>query len=237
VQPSVRRSPQRRPPSPYCRPVAPSDSSPCAGAGEGIAGSGAGWRLAACGGLVGPAAFIGAWVAGSATLAGYSPVEDAISRLAAIGASTRPLMTAGFLALGIGVPIYATALRRALGGFAGVTAAATGLATIGVATLPLERSSTVDTWHGAAAGLAYLTLAATPLLARRPLRERGHRRLAALSGPAAVITATSLAASITALPTGLFQRIGLTTGHMWIMASATVILLARSRPAGPEALG
>ena len=98
------------------------------------------WRLAAVGGIVGPAAFIGAWVVGSATKAGYSPIDDAISRLAAVGASTKPLMTAGFLVFGIGVPIYATALRRALGGLASVTAAATGLATIGVAALPLERS-------------------------------------------------------------------------------------------------
>lgn len=183
--------------------------------------------LAAVGGVVGPAAFIGAWVVGSVTKAGYSPVDDAISRLAAVGASTQPLVTAGLLAFGIGVPIYATALRRALGGLAFVTAAATGLATIGIAALPLDRSAAVDTWHGAAAGIAYVTLVATPLLARRPLRDRGHRRLAALSVLVAVVTGTSLALSFTALPTGLFQRIGLTTGDLWIAASATAILLAR----------
>lgn len=185
--------------------------------------------MAALGGVLGPAAFVGAWVGGSATKAGYSPVDDAISRLAAVGASTRPLMTAGFVAFGIGVPLYATALRRALGGLAGVTAAATGLATLGVAALPLERSATVDTWHGAVAGVAYLTLAATPLLARRALRTRGQRRLAATSGLVAVVTTTSLALSLTGLPTGLFQRIGLTTGHLWIMGSATAILLTRPR--------
>jgi hypothetical protein len=136
-------------------------------------------------------------------------------------------MTAGFFVFGIGVPIYATALRQALGGLASVTAAVTGLATIGIAALPLERSTAVDTWHGAAAAVAYLTLAATPLLARRPLRERGHRRLAALSGLVGAVTATSLALSLTGLPTGLFQRIGLTTGDLWIMASATMIIVRR----------
>ena len=210
--------------------MGPFDSSASAGPPDKFELSAAGgWRLAAVGGVVGPAAFIGAWVVGSATKAGYSPVDEAISQLAAIGASTRPAMTGGFVVFGIGVAFYATSLRRALGGLAWVTAAATGLATIGVAALPLERSAAVDTWHGAAAGLAYLTLAATPLLARRPLRERSHRRLTALSGLVAVVTATSLALSLTGLPTGLFQRIGLTSGHLWIIGSATAIL--RARPA------
>lgn len=187
-----------------------------------------GWRQwAAVGGVIGPAAFIGAWIVGSATKSGYSAVDDAISRLAAVDAGTKPLMTAGFLAFGIGVPIYATALRRVVGLSASVAAATTGLATIGLAALPLGRSAAVDTWHGAVAGAAYLTLAGTPLLARRSLRERGHRRLAALSGLVAVVTATSLALSLTALPTGLFQRIGLTAGDLWIMGSAAAILLAR----------
>ncbi len=181
--------------------------------------------MAAVGGVVGPAAFVAAWVVGSATKVDYSVVDDAISRLAAVDAGTKPLMTAGFLAFGIGVPIYATALRRALGGLAGAAAAATGLATIALAAVPLDRSRTVDNWHGAVAGVAYLALAGTPLLARGPLRERGHRRMAALSGLAAVVTATSLALSLTGLPTGLFQRIGLTAGDLWIMGSAAAIML------------
>lgn len=185
------------------------------------------WRIAEVGGILGPAAFIGAWVVGSATETGYSPVDDAISRLAAMGASSRPLMTAGFLAFGVGVSTYGVGLRRALGGPAGVTATATGLATVAVAALPLERSVAVDRWHGAAAAIAYVTLAATPVLARRRLLERGHRRLGATSGPVALATATALAASLTT-PTGLFQRIGLTTGHLWIMASASTML---GRPA------
>ena len=118
-----------------------------------------------------------------------------------------------------------------------MTAAATGLATIGIAALPLERSAAVDTWHGAAAGVAYVTLAATPLLAGRSLRERGHRRLAALSGLVGVVTATSLALSLTGLPTGLFQRIGLTTGDLWIMVSADRDHRASSGPGLEQATG
>ena len=207
--------------------MVPSDSSASAGVPVacGVSAAG-GWKLAAVGGIVGPGAFIGAWVVGSATKAGYSPVDDAISRLAAVGASTKPLMTAGFVTFGLGVPVYAVALRRALGGLAWATAAATGLATIGIAALPLERSAAVDAWHGVAAGVAYVTLAATPLLGCRSLRERGCRRLAALSGLVGVVTAMSLALSLTGLPTGLLQRIGLTTGDVWIMATAIAVIVA-----------
>ena len=50
-------------------------------------------RLLAAGGVAGPAAFIGAWVAGGIRAKGYDPLVDPISRLAASGAATRPLMT------------------------------------------------------------------------------------------------------------------------------------------------
>src|SRR5258708_2736507 len=82
---------------------------------------------AAVGGLIGPAAFVGAWALGGALKEGYSPTNDAISRLAAIGASTRPLMTSGFVCFGIAVPAYALALRRRLRGPPGPAAPAAGL--------------------------------------------------------------------------------------------------------------
>ncbi len=69
----------------------------------------------AAGGLIGPVGFVGAWIIGGLIKPDYSPVEDAISRLAAIGASTRPLMTCGFVCFGVAVPTYAWALRRWMG--------------------------------------------------------------------------------------------------------------------------
>ena len=45
------------------------------------------------GGIVGPAAFIGAWVAGTVVLDGYSPITDAISRLAALSLGVAVLAT------------------------------------------------------------------------------------------------------------------------------------------------
>src|SRR3954451_23783514 len=89
------------------------------------------------GGLVGPAAFLSTWIVSGALRHGYSPVEDAISRLAAVGAPRRLIMTAGFVGFGIGVPVYAAALRAAVPGPAWKTAVATGAATLAVAATPL----------------------------------------------------------------------------------------------------
>ena len=75
---------------------------------------------------------------------GYSPVDDAISLLAATDASTRWLMTAGFVCFGIAVPLFAIELRRVLPGRASMAAVVSGLATLGVAAFPLHVSTTVD---------------------------------------------------------------------------------------------
>ncbi len=160
---------------------------------------------------------------------GYSIVDDAISRLAAVGADTRPLMTTGFIAFGVGLPLFAVALRRVIRGIAWMTAAATGLSTLAVAAIPLEQSAAADSWHGIAAAIGYVTLAATPLLAVRPLLERGCRRLARLGVVSAAVSIASLLLSATQLPTGLFQRIGLTAVDIWIVASALAIVSARPR--------
>ena len=181
----------------------------------------------AWGGIVGPAAFIGGWAVGGAVRAGYSPVEDAISRLAAVGASTRPLMTAGFVAFGVGVPVYALALRRALPGPAWTTAVATGLATLGVAATPLDTSAAVDAVHGVFAGTGYATLAATPLLAARPLAAAGHRRAAVASAATGLASAACLAATLVGERHGLWQRLGLTIGDAWLVASAAWMVRRR----------
>ena len=182
-------------------------------------------RLAAAGGIFGPAAFVGSWAFGGLVTAdGYSAVDDAISRLAAVGADTRALMTAGFVGFGVGLPIYASALRSAIGGLAWTAAAATGVATLAVAATPLDRSAAVDTWHGVFAGLGYATLAATPLLAAGPLRRTGNAWLANFGLVAATVSATALVLTVGGRSTGLWQRIGLTAGDVWIATSAWAMI-------------
>jgi hypothetical protein len=188
-------------------------------------------RAAALGGVIGPTAFVAAWTAGARFTNGrYSSVDDAISRLAALGADTRPLMTAGFVCFAIGVPLYASALRAVLPGPAFVAAAATGIATLAVAALPLGHSATGDAWHGVSAGVGYVTIVALPLLAAGPLRERGHRLLAVGGIAAGVVSALSLVLTFSSLPHGLLQRLGLTVVDVWIGGSAVAIALGRLRP-------
>ena len=192
-------------------------------------------RTAALAGVIGPTGFIGAWVIGAAaTSSQYSSIDDAISRLAAVGSDTRGLMTAGFVTFGLSLPVYARALRTAVPGRAWITATATGFATLAVAAAPLDRSDAVDRLHGIFAGIGYLTLAATPFLAAPPLLAMGHRRLARSGIAAGVTSAVALALTTTGLPTGLFQRVGLTASDAWIVTTALAIRRATVGASHPQ---
>lgn len=181
-------------------------------------------RTAALGGVIGPVGFIGAWIIGAAmTEAPYSSLDDAISRLAAVGSDTRWVMTAGFVTFGVSLQMYAWALRSTIPGRAWVTAAVAGLATLAVAAAPLDRSDMLDGLHATFAAVGYLALAATPLLAVAPLLAAGRRRLAWCGLAAGLTSAIALSLAATGLPTGLFQRIGLTVSDTWILASALAI--------------
>jgi len=175
--------------------------------------------LAVVGGVLGPASFVGAWVVGGAIAEPYSPVDDAISRLAAAGASTRPLMTAGFLGFATGVGAYAVALRTVLPGAAWVAALGSAVTTAGVAAVPLDVG--FDGLHGVLAGAGYATLVAVPALAARPLAREGRRRAAVAAVGVAAVGATALVASV-ALDdaNGLCQRLGLTTVDLWLAEGA-----------------
>jgi hypothetical protein len=183
------------------------------------------WRLIA--GIAGPAAFVAAWSVLGAVKPGYSPVQDPISQLAAVGASTRVPMTLGFLAFGAGVGAFANALRTALPGGAGTAAAVTADATVGVAALPLG-ASFGDWPHGLAAGIGYLSLAATPLLGGLTLRRRRNGLAAVASFGAAGLTSAALVGTtIWSDHTGLLQRAGLSVGDAWLVAVAAWMLATR----------
>lgn len=184
-------------------------------------------RLEAACGVAGPVAFVGAWAAGAVLRApDHSPVRDAISRLAQEGTTTVPLMTAGFVAFGLLVPVYARGLGRVLRS-PGTRAAATlsGLATLAVAALPLsaDGGQPVDAAHAVAAGTGYLGQVLAPLFGGLALRGRARAASWAVSAVAALCLVASLA-----LPelTGLFQRTGLTVVDVWFVVLA-VRLIAR----------
>jgi len=189
-------------------------------------------RCLAAGGIIGPLAFGAAWVACGRATVGYSAVTGAISELARVGATTRPAMTLGFVAFGIGVPLYAVALRAAVPGPAWLAAFTCGVATLGVAAVPLGRG--LDGWHGLCASLGYVALAAVPALAAGPLRRAGWATAATVSLVVAGLAAAALAATVTGVAHGAFQRLGLTLGDAWVMTSAVLILQGRTFNSAPE---
>ena len=186
----------------------------------------------ALGGILGPAAFIGAWAVGATRIPGYSMVDDAISRLGAVRAPTRLLMSAGFVSFTVGVGAFSLALRERIPGPAWIAAATTAVATLGVAAFPLDHSKTVDLAHGVWATLGYLSLAATPLLASGPLRTLGLYRAAAISRAVTAFSAACLAATAAGPAHGLFQRLGLTASDAWLAVAAGAILAGRLEPTG-----
>jgi hypothetical membrane protein len=192
-------------------------------------------RLLAAAGVIGPCVFIADWAILGAHAKNYSPVSDAISELARMHAPTRPAMTAGFLVFGAALPTYAVALRQALPGQAWKFAAANGVATLGVAAFSLGTPTSGDI-HGVFAGLAYASLAATPIAASVALRRRGHHQLARTSIATGIAVGTALVVSVLG-PShvhGLFQRIGLTIGDAWIVVSAVSALsMMRTLPSSP----
>lgn len=180
-------------------------------------------RLLAFGGLVGPVAFVGSWAVAGVTTAHYSAIDNAISDLAAVDAPTRVAMTIGFVVFGVGVIAFGFALRAVLPGRAWMAAVATAACTLGVAATPLGGWSG-DAAHATFAGLGYATLVALPLLAAGPLARAGHSAWARLSILTGAFSATCLAASTLGPLHGLWQRLGLIAGDVWIVATASAIV-------------
>lgn len=162
--------------------------------------------------ISGVASFIVAWVVLGALRKGYSPMEDAISQLAELGAPRRELMTAGIIAFGVG----SLAFAPSLGGRAGIALAVAGVGSMGVAAYPCTEGcpgagELTDTGHAVAAGIHYAAFVAAPLLASR---DRSVRI-------AAVAAALALAMHVVGIgPNGLMQRLGLTTLDAWLVSVA-----------------
>jgi hypothetical membrane protein len=185
-------------------------------------------RFLAIGAIVGPVAFVAAWAIGAfVDDRDLSVVDDAISQLAHVDANTRWLMTAGFVAFGLGVGTAAIGMRHVLGRAAAIALAVAAVSTLAVAALPLGVSDLVDRLHGIAAGIGYVALAAAPFASVRPLRRLGARRFAGASVIVAAVAAISLAATVVANATGAFQRIGLTVVDVWIVTAAALVATGR----------
>lgn len=189
-------------------------------------------RRLAAGAIVGPAAFIASWVIGGVVLDGYDPLRDAISRLAAVGAPTAPILNGGLVAYGLGVGVAALALRRTIGRWSAGALAINALLTFGVLATPLDRSPSVDQLHSVFAGGAYVALAAASLLAAHEFRKRDSGRASRISAVVGAITAASLLATSLGEFSGLFQRLGLTISDLWMMGIAVWMFRQSDSPSG-----
>lgn len=151
-------------------------------------------------------------------VAGYSPVEDHISNLASVYAPSHALMTFGLGAFGVGVATAAWPLRRFIGNPAAIALGFNGLFVVGVMLTPEGRSSDTDFLHGGFAILVYWSLTLVAPLAALTFRRRGLIYWAMASWVAGVGTGVFLWISLESTKSGLFQRLGLTTTDVWLMA-------------------
>jgi hypothetical protein len=189
-------------------------------------------RAGAVCGVLAPSAFVSAWVVGGLSFDGYDPLVDAISRLAAEDAPTQPLMTAGFVAFGLLIPVWARTLGARLDSTAlrGVVTVA-GLTTLAVAFFPLtaEGGTTQDALHAVTAGTGYVAMVATPLVAAPLLRRRGSGRAAAASLAVGLVSAAALVGTLAIgedgqVGSGALQRLGLTVVDAWHVVAASAVL-------------
>ena len=153
-------------------------------------------------------------------------MNDAISDLAATHASTRVAMTIAFVGFGVAVIAFGFALRAAGAGGAWISVVATAGFTLAVAAVPLDGSGR-DVVHGIFASLGYVTLAGAPLLAAHRLATAGRPGWARTSRTIGVLAGACLLASALGPAHGLFQRIGLTIGDAWLVATASQLVLGR----------
>jgi hypothetical membrane protein len=114
-----------------------------------------------------PVLLIGGWtLAASRQQGGFDPVRRTISALAARDADDRWVMTTALVGLGLCHVTTALAVRRAASP-GRVVLAVGGVATVLVAAFPQPGADRSSAAHTAAAGTAFVALAAWPLLARR----------------------------------------------------------------------
>jgi hypothetical membrane protein len=190
-------------------------------------------RWLAAGAIWGPGLFILAWIVGGFMVDGYSPIDDDMSSLARVGAPSESVMNVGLAAYTLGVGMAAWPLRNVIGNGASVALFMSALLVLGVLLTPDGSSSTSDFLHGGFATLLYLSFAIAGPLAALTFRRRGLIGWAIASMVVGAISAVSLWLSLGEVRSGLFQRIGLTTTDVWLMAVGTAVLRERLTPTFP----
>ena len=200
----------------------------------------AGNRAAAAAGIAGPAAFTGAWIAGSLRQTGYPATEIQLSGLAAADASDPWIMLTGLVVLGGCTVAFGGALHDALGGrgHAGLAPRliqGAGLLTIAAGLLRRDHMLLTPgsvSWHNHAHDVASAVIYADLVVAQVLLAARFGRDprwkpwrpwlLASAAATAAVLIA--FAGDTSAPAAGILQRVAVTIPLAAITAIAARLL-------------
>ena len=200
----------------------------------------AGNRAAAAAGIAGPAAFTGAWIAGSLRQSGHPAAEIQLSGLAAPDARDPWIMLTGFLVLGGCTIAFGAALHDALGGRGRAGLAPRLIQGAGVLTIAaglLRRDHMLLTpgsvsWHNHAHDVASAVIYADLVVAQVLLAARFGRDprwkpwrpwlLASAAATAAVLIA--FAGDTSAPAAGILQRVAVTIPLAAITAIAARLL-------------
>lgn len=172
--------------------------------------------------VAGVAILTAAWLLAGLLTPGFDPVSQSISQLQRDGTATGRVLTAAFVAFAVGAAAFAPLLPR-LPRAALLVAA---LATLGAALSPLGevRGGTQDAVHLAFGATGYVALSLLPLLAALSLS--GRSRAVALA--AGVVTSACLLGTVPAdAVSGVLQRAGFLTAHLWLAGTALHRLVAR----------
>jgi hypothetical membrane protein len=198
-------------------------------------------RQLALAGIVGPAAFAAAAVTGAPFDNGYSHMHQFVSELAAEGASSRVLMTVGFLTLGACLVVFAWSVRvlRPAAGALALVIALSGAGTLMAGTFSCDQGcpakghmSTHQELHNVSSVITFSTWIIAPLFAGWQLRGTRLARLSIAVG----IFELAVAAGLSTFsdrqpddPVGLLQRVLLITVGVWLVL--TVLEVRRAAAA------
>jgi len=213
--------------------------------GERPALSGAVKVLLACG-IVSSLVYLGADIAGSMSLNGYSVANQAVSELLAIEASTRPLMLALMSVYNVLVLLFAEGVRRAADGRRAVRAAAVALAVyaiVGEVTQvfsPMHQRgfsvavTATDVGHMVLTAVEVLSIVAMIALASgaRGKGFRAYSLLSMLIVMTAGITTGTMVQHMTAAASstpwaGLMERVNIYGTMLWVAGLAVALLRTR----------
>lgn len=192
-------------------------------------------RRLAFAGIVGPVVFGLAAVIGAATGDGYRQTNQFVSELAASGASTRPLMTVGFVVLGVSTLALAWSMRilwptslllAVLVALSGITTLAAGTFSCDAGCPTEGARSTSQVLHDVASVPTFLLWLAMALLAAWQFRRTTYGGVSLALGViqiASIVVLGTFTDRHPDDPVGLVQRIDLLAVGTWFVATAVAL--------------